>query len=137
MDLVSIAVVAGALLLYSVVSGRLEGTIITAPLVFVIIGFVIGSGGLGVANVDPGNSAIHFIAELTLILVLFTDAARIDLMTVRHDHSLPVRMLVIGLPLAIIFGTVIGAQMFPQFSLWEAALLAALLRPTDAALDNP
>jgi NhaP-type Na+/H+ or K+/H+ antiporter len=134
MDLVSIAVVAGALLLYSVVSGRLEGTIITAPLIFIIIGFVIGSGGLDVANVDPGNSAIHFIAELTLILVLFTDAARIDLMTVRHDHNLPVRMLVIGLPLVIIFGTVIGAELFPQFTLWEAALLAALLAPTDAAL---
>ncbi len=32
-------------------------------------------------------------------------------------------MLVIGLPLVIIFGTVIGAQMFPQFTLWEACLM--------------
>ena len=134
MDLVSIAVVTGGLLLYAMISGRLQGTIITAPLVFIVFGFAIGNGGLGIAAVNPGHSAIHFIAELTLILVLFADAARIDLGRVKRDHNLPVRMLVIGLPLAIIAGTVIAAQLFPQFTLWEAALLAALLAPTDAAL---
>jgi NhaP-type Na+/H+ or K+/H+ antiporter len=134
MDLISIAVVTAGLLAFALVSGRLQGTIVTAPLVFILFGFVIGPGGLGVASVDPGHSAIHFVAEFTLILVLFTDAARIDLGRVKRDHNLPVRMLVIGLPLAILFGTAIATQLFPNFTLWEAALLAALLAPTDAAL---
>jgi NhaP-type Na+/H+ or K+/H+ antiporter len=134
MDLISIAVVAAGLLGFALVSGRLQGTVITAPMVFIVFGYLVGGAGLGVAQVDPGHSAIHFIAELTLILVLFTDAARIDLAQVRRDHNLPVRMLVVGLPLVILAGTLIASLLFPQFSIWEAALLAALLAPTDAAL---
>ncbi len=134
MDLTSIMIVAGALLLYALVSGRLKGTMITAPLVFAVFGFAAGAGGFNIADVEIDHSAIHLIAEATLILVLFTDAARIDLNRVREDHNLPVRMLAIGLPLVMILGTVVAVQLFPAFSLWEAALLAALLAPTDAAL---
>lgn len=134
MDALSLAIIAGGLLMYSLISGRLQGTVITAPLVFIVFGFAIGTDGFDVADVDPGNSVIHFIAELTLILVLFTDAARIEIGSLRRDHSLPSRMLIIGLPLAIVAGTVVASQLFPQFSIWEAALLAALLAPTDAAL---
>ena len=97
MDLTSLAVVTGGLLLYSLVSGRLHGTMVTAPMVFVVAGFVVGAGGLGIASIDVGHAGIHVVAELTLILVLFTDAARIDLGQVRRDHNLPVRMLMIGL----------------------------------------
>ena len=134
MDLLSLAIIAGGLLLYSLISGRLQGTIVTAPLVFIIFGFAVGAGGLSAANFDVGHSAIHIVAEFTLVVVLFTDAARIDLNRVRQDHNLPVRMLIIGLPLAIAAGTGIASQLFPAFSIWEAALLAALLAPTDAAL---
>jgi len=134
MDLLSLAVIAGGLLVYSLISGRLQGTIVTAPLVFIVFGFALGAGGFNVVKVDIGHSAIHVVAELTLILVLFTDAARIDLNRVRRDHNLPARMLAIGLPLAIAAGTIIASLLFPEFSFWEAALLAALLAPTDAAL---
>lgn len=136
MDLISIATVTLGLLGYSLVSGRLAGTIVTAPLVFILFGFAVGSGGFGIADVDPGHSAIHIVAEFTLILVLFTDAARIDLSQVRRDHNLPVRMLLIGLPLAILAGSGVAAQLFPHFSVWEAILLGALLAPTDAALGH-
>ena len=124
----------GLFLAYALVSGRLEGTVLTAPLLFVAFGFLAGSGGFGLANFDVEHSAIHMIAELTLILVLFTDAARMDLNRLRQDHNLPTRMLLIGLPLAVAAGTFVAAALFPAFSLWEAALLAALLAPTDAAL---
>ena len=134
MELVALAAVAVAFLGYAVVSGKLEGTVLTAPLLFAGFGFLIGGGGLDIAEADLGHSFLHIVAELTLILVLFADAARIDLKRVRQDHNLPLRMLILGLPLAIAFGTVVAVQLFPQFTLWEAALLAALLAPTDAAL---
>ncbi len=134
MDLISIAVVTGGLLIFSLISGRFQGTVITPALVFIVFGFLVGSGGSGIANVDPGHAAIHFVAEFTLILVLFTDASRINLSRLRRDHNLPVRMLIIGLPLTMVAGTLIAVQLFPGFTLWEAALLAALLAPTDAAL---
>ena len=134
MDVLSLTIIAGGLLLYSLVSGRLQGTVITAPLVFIIFGFVVGEGWLEIVKIDISHSAVHFIAELTLILVLFADAARIDLKKLRTDHDLPVRMLVISLPLVVVVGTLFATVLFPYFSLWEAALLAALLAPTDAAL---
>ena len=134
MDLISLAVIAAGLLLYSLVSGRLQGTLITAPLAFATFGLLVGAGGLDVVQVDVGHTAIHFIAEFTLILVLFADASRFDLNRVRRDHNLPVRMLSIGLPLAIAAGAFVATILFPTVSLWEAALLAALLAPTDAAL---
>lgn len=134
MDLQTLAIIAAALLLYALVSGRLRGTIITAPLLFIVFGFVVGGGGLDIVSMNVEHSAIHFVAELTLILVLFADASRIDLGRVRQDHNLPTRMLAIGLPLTIVAGTLVASWMFPGFSFWEAALLAALLAPTDAAL---
>lgn len=134
MDLASLAVLVTGFLLFSLISGRLQGTVLTAPLIFIVFGFFIGTGGLDIAQVDPGHGALHLVAELTLILVLFSDAARIDLAMLRRDHNLPARMLLVGLPMVILLGAVLAAALFPAFGWWEAALLAALLAPTDAAL---
>ncbi len=134
MELVSVAIITSGLLLFSLVSGKLQGTIITAPLVFIIFGFLVGDGGLAIASIDPGHSIMHTIAEFTLIVVLFTDAARLDLKRLWQDHNLPMRMLILGLPLIVVSGAIIAMWIFPALSFWEAALLAALLAPTDAAL---
>jgi hypothetical protein len=74
------------------------------------------------------------LAEITLILVPITGVACIDINRNRKDHDLPVRMLLIGLPLTVVAGTFFAAWLFPAFSIWQAVLLAALLAPTDAAL---
>ena len=132
----------GAFLLYSLVSGRLRGTIVTAPMVFIAMGFVVGAGGLGVASIDVGHSGIHLIAELTLMLVLFTDAARIDLGQVRRDHNLPVRMLTVGLPLTIAAGVLVGSGVSPRTQLFLgwfgprglASILFVLLILEDTAI---
>jgi len=68
------------------------------------------------------------------VLVLFTDAIRIDLRVLRHQAELPGRMLIIGLPLTIAAGTAAAVLLIPGLGLIEAALLAAVLAPTDAAL---
>ena len=134
MDLVSIAVVVAGFLLFSLISGRLEGSIITAPMVFVAFGLVVGTMGMGVIRVAADHATVHIIAELTLILVLTSDAARLDLRRLLADHNVPLRMLLFGLPGAIGLGLLFAIWLFPQFTFWEAALLAALLAPTDAAL---
>ena len=61
MDLVLIAVVTSGLLLFSLFSGRFQGTIVTPPLVFIGFGFLVGGGGFAIAEVDPGHSTIHMI----------------------------------------------------------------------------
>ncbi len=65
--------------------------------------------GLGWRDLRVDGHLIHTLAELTPVLILFTDATRINLKLLRRKHDLPVRLLLIGMPLTIVFGTVIAA----------------------------
>ena len=136
MDFTVILIVAGLFLLYCLVSKRLENTSLTAPMIFTGSGLIIGffwENFFGTSDMNQGT--VHILAEITLILVLFIDAAHIDLKSLKKDHILPQRMLSIGMPLTIICGTLVAFGLFYGiFNIWEAALLAVILAPTDAAL---
>ena len=134
MDSFTVAIVALLILAFGLVSGRLQRSIITPPMVFVTFGILVSQPVLGLVQLDADNEAIQVLAELTLILVLFTDAARINLSALRRDYHLPLRLLGIGLPLTIILGTVLATGIFADLTFWEAAVVAAILAPTDAAL---
>ena len=86
------------------------------------------------SEVQVKNKTILVIGEIALAVVLFADATRISLSKVRRESQLPGRLLGIGMPLAIVAGTVVAILMFTDFSLWEAAILATILAPTDASL---
>ena len=134
MNFAAVICVGVVVIAYAFFSNRLSRSVLTPPLVFVAFGFVVRPGGLSLAKIDVVHSAIHLIAEITLVLVLFTDAARIDLRRLIADHTLPQRMLLIGLPLTMALGALIAYGMFPTLGLMGALLLAAVLAPTDAAL---
>jgi len=134
MDAAAILVVALAVAGYGLVSRRTEHWPLSAPLLFAALGVLAGPHGLGVLGAEVGHGALHFLAEITLIVILYADAARIDLRTLRRGHDLPGRTLLLGVPLIIGAGTVAGLALLPGFGWAEAALLAALLAPTDAAL---
>ena len=128
------ALIALLFLAYALGSRRLSGTILTGPMLFAGLGFVIGLQVLGWVDIDISNQVIYTIAEVTLVLVLFTDAASTDFKLFRQSRNLPLRMLLIGMPLAVALGILAALGLFPGWSLWEAALLAAMLTPTDTAL---
>lgn len=119
---------------FSLISRRATSNWLTAPIIFVSFGVVVGEAGLGWMNLEAQEPLIDPLAELTLILILFGDAARIDLRALRREVGLPVRMLAIGMPLTIVMGAFAAMALFPEFHMWEAAALAAVLAPTDAAL---
>ncbi len=119
---------------YGLVSARIERAPLSAPIVFVAAGFLVGPEGLGLIELDIGDEAVRTVIELTLVVVLFTDASRIDLRALRRGFRPPLRMLGIGLPLSIAAGTAAALLLFTDFSVWEAAVLAVVLAPTDAAL---
>ena len=123
-----------ALVAYGLISRKIEGSILTGPTLFTVFGLVAGPAALGLIPLQMGNEALHLLVEVTLILVLFSDAANIDLAQLRRDHNLPVRMLLVGMPLTIALGAVAAWLLFDGFGLLEAALLAAILAPTNAAL---
>jgi sodium/hydrogen antiporter len=106
---------------------------VTGPLVFAVAGYLLGNPDWGPVPVDVEASSIHVIAEVTLALLLFTDAARVNVPELKADASLPIRLLGIGLPLSVVAGVVIAAFLFEMP--WGLALfLGAALAPTDAAL---
>ncbi len=134
METFGLAAIALGVVSFSLVSARAQTLILTPPMVFVLLGLILGQDGLAIVDLNFGHQTIHTLAEITLVLVLFTDAARIKLRQMMADHDVPVRLLLIGMPLTIAFGTLAAMGLFPGFSIWEAALLAAILTPTDAAL---
>jgi len=75
--------------------------------------------------------------ELTLALVLFADAARIDVAKLRLDYAWPTRMLLIGMPLAIVGGALAGWWLLDGIAVGIALLIGVILAPTDAALAEP
>jgi NhaP-type Na+/H+ or K+/H+ antiporter len=120
--------------IFSVVAGRIERSTITGPMVFIAFGVIAGPVGLGILNMETTNVELRVVADLTLALVLFIDAANADLSTVRSHALIPERMLLIGLPLCIILGVGVGMVVFPDISLFELCILATMLAATDAAL---
>ncbi|MEO1733126.1 MAG: cation:proton antiporter [Pseudomonadota bacterium] len=124
--------IALALSAFCMVANRLSKTVITAPQVFLALGFIVAQFSM-VPEIGT-EEALHIVAETTLIILLFLDAAQIDVAQLRSRFVWPARMLLLGLPLAMVLGTFAGLLVFPDWSLVFAALVAAILSPTDAAL---
>src|SRR5271168_3433128 len=123
------AILAASLLIYSAFAGRVERSWISGPIVFTGLGFLLGPDGLGVLNINIGGEGLRLLAELTLAMVLFTDAANTDFGVVRRNLGLPERLVLIGLPLTIVLGFVVAARSCsPRSRRLEIALLAAMHR---------
>ena len=117
---------------YAMLARRLATTLVTAPMVFIALGAVLSfTDTLPQANADH---ALHLVAEVALIVLLFLDAAQIDLTVLRRRHVWPVRMLAIGMPLSLLLGTLAAWPFLADWPLAAVALAAAILTPTDAAL---
>ena len=132
--MVDFVVLASVVFAFGLISRRLEGTILTAPIVFVAAGVVLGPAGFGLVEFGLDDHTVLLVGEIALALLLFTDAARINLSALRENEALPLRLLGIGMPLTIAFGTAAAALLLTDLSFWEAAIVGTVLAPTDAAL---
>lgn len=120
--------------IYSMVAGRIERSAISGPMVFVVAGFLMGPFGAGWFKGDATSDDLRTLADLTLALILFNDAANADMAVLKRQFRIPSRMLLIGLPGVIALGFGFAVLMFDGLSLYEAAILATMLAATDAAL---
>jgi NhaP-type Na+/H+ or K+/H+ antiporter len=128
------AVLAAFVFVYSAIGGRLERTPYSGALVFTAFGFILGPLGLGLLSLSIDEEGLRTLAEITLALVLFIDASNANLGVLKEKIRLPRRMLLIGLPLTIALGYVFGVLLFDDLGVFEIALIATMLAPTDAAL---
>jgi NhaP-type Na+/H+ or K+/H+ antiporter len=131
-----IAILAALIFLYSLISHRLERTIITGPMIFTAAGillyFLLPDEFGGKIQVKP----VLQLMEIALAVVLFTDGTRIRIVDLIGSASIPGRLLAIGMPLVILAGTITAVLMFTELTIWEAAILGAILAPTDASLGH-
>ncbi len=129
LDAVAVAL---AIIAFALVSGRVATWPVTMPMVFVAFGTV--TALLGWVQVSIEAEGVELLGEVALAVILFGDAVRIDVRALRREVGLPARVLGIGLPLTLALGALIGWLLLPGIGFVEAALIAAVLTPTDAAL---
>jgi NhaP-type Na+/H+ or K+/H+ antiporter len=132
MDLLAIFV--SLFFLFSLLSGRLEQTVLTAPIFFTVAGMLMSSALPAIQKAGFNATIFLALAEVGLVLLLFTDASQTKLVMIKNVRSLPVRLLSIGTLLTIALGSLAALLVFPKLSIWEAGILAAVLAPTDAGL---
>lgn len=134
MEPAEVAVVGVVIIVFAAVSMRIERWPLTMPMVFAALGLV--AAKVDVIDIGADAEAIALISEITLAVILFSDAVRIDIRGLRRYLTIPVRLLGIGLPLTIVLGALINSLLFPDLPFVQVALLAAILAPTDAALGS-
>lgn len=126
--------VLASVILWALGAARLSRSILTLPMIFTAVGYGMTYPVAMLAEQDVLSAVARQVAEVTLIVVLFADASHVRFRDLTQDYVLSLRMLILGMPLTIIFGTLMVYLIAPSGS-WAVALLtAAILTPTDAAL---
>ena len=121
-------------LAWAVLSNLLATVNITGPLVLLVAGYLLGNPSWGPLAVDVDAPSVHLLAEVTLALLLFADASRVNVAQLRRDAAFPARLLGLGLPITILLGALAAALLFDDMSWALAGFVGATLAPTDAAL---
>ncbi|WP_448808395.1 cation:proton antiporter [Agromyces bauzanensis] len=112
------------------ISGLAHRTVLSTTVLFLVAGFVLGSGMLDVVVLSPTDPTVTTVSSLALFIVLFTDGQEVGLRELRSAWKLPGRALLLGMPITFVITTLLGVWLL-GFSWLEAALVAAVLAPTD------
>lgn len=124
-------------MLYAAAGGRFERSPINGALVFVVFGLFVGPFGFGWIEGNMNAESLRVIAELTLAIFLFIDASKADMKVIENHSALPIRLILLALPLVMVLGFGLAWAIFPNVNILSLALLAVILAPTDAALGKP
>ncbi|WP_427165793.1 cation:proton antiporter [Streptomyces sp. C1-1] len=124
----------GVVIGYGMLSRRLSTTVLSGPLVFMLVGVAIGPLGLDLLDRAKDPEVTRTLLESALVLLLFADAAGIRARDLRREEFLPLRLLAVGLPATMALGWLAAWPLLPSLGVWELALAAIILAPTDAAL---
>ena len=130
-----LVLVTAVLMIFALLAKAVTRYVLTAPMIALFAGYVLSSFDLDPAGIT--ESHLHTVAEFALVILLFLDAAKIDTTNFMKRHVWPARTLLIGMPLALLGGTVVLYFLLPDSPLPIVLLLAAILVPTDAALGQP
>lgn len=133
LELILLGILA-CIIAFSLLTKVIDRSILTLPIFFVALGFLCAQATEALGTAEELRGSARLLAEITLILVLFADASHVRLTHLKQSFAIPLRMLVIGMPLTIALGMVVVYLASPVGAVSMALLTAAVLTPTDAAL---
>ena len=128
--LLGFAIIAVVLTVAPLLSGLVERSPLSFPLLFLGLGFVLGDRGFGVIELGPHSPILEVVATLTLALVLFLDATRLQVDELGRRWVIPVLILGPGTGLIIALGAVPLALLL-GFGWVMAFIGGAILASTD------
>ena len=126
----ALLVFSATLLIAVLISELADRSVLSTAVVFLVAGFLVGEGTLGLVVLEPDDPVVSTFAELALFSVLFTDGMKIGLRDLAKAWNLPGRALLLGLPLTLL-GTALLAHWIVGLPWAESFLLGAVLSPTD------
>jgi len=132
---VAALILGGLLVIGALASGLAHRSFLSLTAVFVLAGFLLGDGGFGVLEIDPGSGFVHDLALVALIVILFRDGLEVEAEMLQTAWRLPLRKLIIAMPLTCV--VVAAATHWLTGLGWtESFLVGALLSPTDPVLSS-
>ena len=129
------AVLGGLLVLGSLLSGLARRSMLSLAALFVLAGFLLGNGAIGVLHFKASSGFVTDLATVALIVILFRDGLEVDGELLQSHWQLPLRKLAIGMPITAIV-VALFARALVGLSWTESFLLGALLSPTDPVLSS-
>ena len=130
------ALVFGALLIVgALASGLARRSFLSMTAVFVVAGFALGEGGVGVLEFDAESGFVAQLATVALIVILFRDGIEVEAEMLQREWRLPARKLVLAMPITCVL-VALAARVLTDLSWTECFLLGALLSPTDPVLSS-
>jgi sodium/hydrogen antiporter len=128
--------VLGALLMGgALLSGLARRSFLSMTALFVVAGFILGKGGLGVLEFEPGAGFVQALAILALVVILFRDGLEVEAEMLQSQWRLPLRKLVLAMPITAAI-VALAAHVLTDLGWGECFLLGALLSPTDPVLSS-
>ena len=124
----------GLLAVVAALSGVMKGTVLSASVLSVALGF--GLAVVGVVHVDATDEAVVQLVELALILTLFSDGMFVERELLRRHWGPTARALIIAMPITMGLLALAAKGLFPDLTWAEAFLLAAVLSPTDPVVTS-
>jgi len=123
-----------SVLCYAVVSGLVRRWYVAPALIFTTLGIALGPFGFDLIEDEASTGVFTTLAQLALTVILFNQASVLDPRALLRRGGLTLRLLVVGVPIAIALGTLVAVLLLPVLNFWEAVCLAVIVVPTEAAL---
>ncbi|MBA2404372.1 MAG: sodium:proton antiporter, partial [Bdellovibrionales bacterium] len=115
--------------------GLLKSLPITSSVIYLLFGIAIGDHGFGIIQIHYLEDAkiIEVIAEITVIISLFTVGLKLRLPLKDGRWLVPISLATVSMLITIFFLTILSHYLL-GFSWGEGILLGAILAPTDPVL---